>query len=73
MKTTERRFKTTIATTYELYLNARDTIPNGTLAFIDRIYAKESNYPTETATRLREVFIQYSSTARPIASSPCVK
>lgn len=39
VKTTERGFKTTITTTYELYLNTRDTIPNGTLAFIGRIYA----------------------------------
>lgn len=39
MKTTERGFKTTITTTYEPYLNTRDTIPNGTLAFIGRIYA----------------------------------
>ena len=73
VKTTERRFKTTIATTYELCIYVGDTISHGTLAFIDRIYAIEANYPTETITRLRGKFNQYSSTARLIASSPSVK
>ena len=70
MKATERRFKTTIATTYELCIYPGDTISHGTLAFIGRIYATEANYPTETITRLRGKFIQYSFT---IASSPRVK
>ena len=68
MKATERRFKTTIATTYELCIYAGDTISHGTLACINRIYAIEANYPTETITRLRGKFNQYSSTARLILS-----
>ena len=74
-KTTERRFKTTLATTYELYIYARGSISHGMLAVIGRIYAIEINYPTETITRLRRVnsSLKYSSSARLITGSPSVK
>ena len=58
-------------------LRPRLLLPTSFISWNTRVHSTnlciETNYPTETITRLRGKFIQYSSTARLIASSPSVK